>query len=94
MPEQIPPPEELTLLGPREQVFMKEHPMAESGYPNTKGPRNDGCLNLAGTHQNQVLYLTTCTKCSAVCTANGSDIHHRKCLKCQGGATSSCGWRA
>ena len=94
MPEQIPPVEELTLFGPRSQTFMAEHPTTERGYVNVNGQRNDGCLNLVGTDHNQVLYRMRCTKCLAEYAANGSDIHHRKCPKCQNGARSSGGWKS
>jgi Zn finger protein HypA/HybF involved in hydrogenase expression len=35
----------------------------------------------------QYVYQMGCSECGTVYGANGSDIHIRKCPKCQGGAT-------
>lgn len=94
LPEQIPAPREMSLFGSRKRAYLDKHPTTEPGYINPNDQRNDGSLDLPGTDHNQTLYRMTCTKCLTVYAANGSDIHHRKCPKCQGGAPSSGGWKA
>jgi hypothetical protein len=42
--------------------------------------------NLPGTDRGQSVYQLACVICGHVYGANGSDIHERKCPKCQGGA--------
>ena len=55
------------------------------GYENPNGQvvvRDTGKL---GTDQYQRVYELRCKHCGQTYGANGSDIHERKCPKCQGG---------
>lgn len=57
----------------------------DPGYENPNGQivvRNTGKL---GTDHNQYMYELRCKHCGHTYGANGSDIHERKCPKCQGG---------
>ena len=57
-----------------------------TGYVNKNGQvviRNTG---LPGTVYGQRIYQMGCSKCGHIYGANGSDIHDRKCPKCDGGA--------
>lgn len=59
----------------------------EPGFVNPSGQvviRNTGT---PGTDKFQTVYQLGCSKCGHVYGANGSDIHIRKCAKCNGGAT-------
>lgn len=40
---------------------------------------------LPGTDYQQRVYQIGCSECGYVYGANGSDVHERKCPKCQGG---------
>lgn len=42
--------------------------------------------DLSGNDHLQSVYQLACSKCGHNYGANGSDIHDRKCPKCQGGA--------
>lgn len=42
--------------------------------------------DLPGTDYNQKVWQVHCESCATDYGANGSDFHHRKCPKCQGGA--------
>ncbi|MFO0861274.1 MAG: hypothetical protein U0570_12020 [Phycisphaerales bacterium] len=64
------------------------------GFINLNQQINLGCLNIPGTDHGQTLYHMKCIKCLHEYAANGSDIHLRKCPKCQGGQPSSGGWAA
>ena len=57
------------------------------GFENRNGQRVVRKTDLPGTDHLQKVYAMLCTKCSATYGANGSDIHHRNCPICQGGAT-------
>ncbi len=57
------------------------------GYRNKNGQvviRNTG---LDGTDHLQKVYQLGCSKCGYVYGANGTDIHLRRCPKCQNGAS-------
>ncbi len=57
----------------------------DPGYENPNGQvvvRKTGKL---GTDHNQNVYELRCKRCGHAYGANGSDIHDRKCPKCQGG---------
>jgi hypothetical protein len=57
----------------------------DPGYENPNGQvvvRNTG---LPGTDFGQHIYELRCKHCGLSYGANGSDIHERKCPKCQGG---------
>jgi len=41
--------------------------------------------DLPGTDHLQKIYVLRCERCRHEYGANGSDIHERKCPKCQGG---------
>ena len=55
------------------------------GYVNKGKQECLGHRNRAGTDYNQRSYKMRCGHCHHVYGANGSDVHHRKCPKCQGG---------
>jgi hypothetical protein len=60
-------------------------PTTRIGYVNKNGQvviRNTG---LSGTDHGQAVYQLGCSHCGAVYGANGTDIHERKCPKCQDG---------
>jgi hypothetical protein len=61
-------------------------PTTVPGYVNHRGQvviRNTG---LPGTDHLQMIYQLGCSNCGHIYGANGSDIHDRKCPKCQDGA--------
>ena len=55
------------------------------GYVNANGQTVVRATGLQGTDHLQYIYVLRCTNCGHEYGANGSDIHHRKCPKCQGG---------
>ena len=67
-------------------------PTTIPGYVNRNKQRTDGCTGLPGSDHLQYVYRMTCLRevsgnvCGHVYGANGSDIHCRKCPRCQGGA--------
>ena len=56
------------------------------GYLNDNGQECQGHRGQAGTDHNQLAYRMECSQCGHIYGANGSDVHHRKCPECQGGA--------
>jgi hypothetical protein len=58
------------------------------GYINRRRQRCTGTRGIAGTDHCQSAYRMQCLmpKCGHVYGANGSDVFHRRCPKCQGGA--------
>jgi hypothetical protein len=62
-----------------------------AGYSTVEGFTNDNGQQVVrrtdrpGTDHLQVVYVLSCTECGHVYGANGSDIHRRRCPKCQGG---------
>jgi len=72
---------------------MADHVTTKSGFVNSNDQLNQGPIGLPGTDHNQVLYRMRCEKCSHIYAANGSDVHHRKCPSCQGGAPSTGNWK-
>ena len=56
-----------------------------TGFINGNNQRNNGVTKYPGTDFNQMLYDMECLDCGHRYYANGSDIHIRKCPKCQGG---------
>jgi hypothetical protein len=40
----------------------------------------------AGTDHHNYIWILDCAHCGHEYGANGSDFHHRKCPKCQGGS--------
>ena len=72
-----------------EQVKEEKKPTmihtTETGYVNRNNQRNNGRTNEKGTDCNQWFYNMECLDCGAKYKANGSDVFHRKCPKCQGG---------
>ena len=55
------------------------------GYVNKRKQECLGHRDQAGTDYNQRAYKMRCRHCGHVYGANGSDVHHRKCPKCQCG---------
>lgn len=58
----------------------------DEGYVNVNNQRNIGKTDYKGTDFGQSLYRMHCDVCGHEYFANGSDIHLKKCPKCQGGA--------
>jgi hypothetical protein len=55
------------------------------GFENQNGQIVLQATSLSGTDHLQRIYELRCRHCNATYGANGSDIHQRKCPKCQGG---------
>jgi hypothetical protein len=64
----------------------------EIGFVNGNGQRCHGTLGIRGTDHMQLAYRMECLRCGFVYGANGSDIHERRCPKCQGGAKGIRYW--
>ena len=58
----------------------------EPGDSNPNGQRLIRKTTDAGTDHNNYVWILDCEHCGHEYGANGSDFHHRKCPKCQGGA--------
>ena len=56
------------------------------GEENPNGQRLVRRTTDAGTDHNNYVWVLDCEHCGHEYGANGSDFHHRKCPKCQGGA--------
>jgi hypothetical protein len=56
-----------------------------TGYVNSNGQVTIRDTQLPGTDHLQHIYQLACSHCGHDYGANGSDIHDRKCPKCQGG---------
>lgn len=72
-----------------EIMRYKENFMSHStdyGFINKNKQKNMGRTNMQGTDYMQRLYKMQCQDCGYEYYANGSDIHLKKCPKCQGGA--------
>ena len=72
-----------------EIMRYKEKFMSRStdyGFINRNRQKNMGRTNMQGTDYMQRLYKMQCQDCGHEYYANGSDIHLKKCPKCQGGA--------
>lgn len=57
----------------------------EPAFKNPYGQITIRNTGFPGTDHNQYVYQLACSHCGHVYGANGSDIHERKCPKCQGG---------
>lgn len=57
----------------------------QAGFVNENGQVTIRNTKLPGTDHNQYVYQLACSLCGQVYGANGSDIHERKCPKCQSG---------
>ena len=55
------------------------------GKINRRGQQCCGTRRKKGTDHNQYAYKVCYTHCEHIYGANGSDMHERKCPKCQGG---------
>jgi predicted RNA binding protein YcfA (HicA-like mRNA interferase family) len=60
--------------------------LAEVGDENPNGQLFAQETDRPGTDHNQYIWELLCKHCGNRYGANGSDFHHRKCPKCQGGA--------
>lgn len=60
--------------------------IAEVGDENPNGQLFARETDQAGTDHNQYIWELLCKHCGNRYGANGSDFHHRRCPKCQGGA--------
>ena len=63
----------------------KSRRTTEPGFINPNGQITIRNTGLPGTDHNQYVYQLGCSTCGHVYGANGSDIHQRKCPKCQDG---------
>ena len=62
--------------------------MAETTQPGFSNPHGQVVVratDLPGTDHLQRIYVLRCEHCGFEYGANGSDIHERKCPRCQGG---------
>ncbi len=66
-------------------MSRKEAYLTVTGFENRNNQKNLGRLEEVGTDFGQWFYQMECQLCSHKYKANGSDINHRKCPKCQGG---------
>jgi hypothetical protein len=57
------------------------------GYVNKNNQENHGHCGEAGTDHNSIAYKLECLDCHYEYWANGTDVFHRKCPNCQGGAS-------
>lgn len=64
---------------------MSEARTTQPGYVNRNSQVVIRGTGLSGTDHGQTVYQLGCSACGHVYGANGSDIHERKCPKCQGG---------
>ncbi len=62
-------------------------PTTQIGYINCNHQENHGTRGRPGNDHNQDAFRLECLDCGHCYGANGTDIHHRKCPQCQGGAT-------
>lgn len=56
-----------------------------TGFINRNNQQNNGPTGQPGTDHGNYFYSMKCLYCGYEYKANGSDIHQRKCPKCQGG---------
>ena len=61
-------------------------PTTQIGSINRNRQKNHGTRDLPGNDHCQYSYKLECLCCGHCYGANGTDIHIRKCPKCQGGA--------
>lgn len=66
-------------------MVRQSRPTTEPGYENPNAQIVIRATGLSGTDFGQYVYELRCKPCGNVYGANGSDIHLRKCPKCQGG---------
>lgn len=57
----------------------------DMGYVNTNRQKNMGLTEKQAARPYAKIYQMLCTDCGHRYYANGSDIHLKKCPKCQGG---------
>ena len=62
--------------------------MADEGELNRNDQRLLKKTAFSGTDHNQYIWAVQCERnsCGHVYGANGSDFHHRRCPRCDGGA--------
>ncbi|GAB3293523.1 hypothetical protein [Pseudidiomarina andamanensis] len=58
------------------------------GYINRNNQKNHGTRGVQGTDHNAIAYKLECLEdgCGHIYGANGTDVFHRKCQKCQNGS--------
>lgn len=64
---------------------MKGKGTTKKGFVNDNSQENLGRTDEMGTDHMQYYYHMKCHKCNHEYKANGTDIHQRRCPKCQGG---------
>lgn len=72
----------------RDRVALKapeDKGTTSPGYLNKNGQVTVRDTGIPGTDHLQRVYQLACSRCGHVYGANGSDIHERKCPKCQSG---------
>lgn len=57
----------------------------EPGFLNRNAQRVIRATGLPGTDHLQMAYVLACEQCQHRYAANGSDIHSRRCPRCQSG---------
>ena len=70
----------------RKQSRAGQGVTTKPGYMNRNQQAVVRGTGLPGTDHGQSIYVLRCGQCHYEYGANGSDIHIRKCPKCQGGA--------
>jgi hypothetical protein len=67
------------------KITREDKGTTSPGYLNKNGQVTVRDTGIPGTDNLQRVYQLACSHCGDVYGANGSDIHERKCPKCQGG---------
>jgi predicted RNA binding protein YcfA (HicA-like mRNA interferase family) len=76
----------LGLVAGKPRLAPSSRRIAEIGDENPNGQLFVRETDQPGTDHNQYVWELLCRHCGNKYGANGSDFHHRKCPKCQGGA--------
>lgn len=74
------------LISGKTKPSSRKERIAEVGDENPNGQVFARETEQHGTDYNQYVWELLCRHCGNRYGANGSDFHHRKCPKCQGGA--------
>ena len=67
------------------EFISGDRPTTRIGFTNDNRQICLGQREEPGTDHGQKAYAVFCLACGNLYGANGSDIHERKCPKCQGG---------
>jgi hypothetical protein len=66
-------------------MAKSDAPTTVVGYVNRNDQEVVRATDIPGTDHQQFVYELRCRACEHLYGANGSDIHQRKCPKCQDG---------